>query len=66
MEPRVHARGRAFASLDSVNLLDTFNDRPKQSPWVLRGAFRSAIQDALQEIVTGSAANDELKGTRGW
>ena len=69
VEPRVHARSRAFASLDSVNLLDTFNDRPRLMqtvPWVLRGAFRSAIQDALQEIVTGSAANDELKATRGW
>ena len=68
-EPRVHARGRAFASLDSVNLVDTFNDRPRLMqtvPWVLRGAFRSAIQDALQEIVTGYAANDEVKATRGW
>ena len=69
VEPRVHAHGRAFASLDSVNLLDTINDRPRLMqtvPWVLRGAFRSAIQDALQEIVTGSAANDELKATRCW
>ena len=69
VEPRVHARGRAFASLDSVNLLDTFNNRQRLMqtvPWVLRGAFRSVIQDVLQEIVTGSAANDELKATRGW
>ena len=68
-EPRIHARGTAFASLDSVNLLDTFNDRLRLMqtvPWVLRGAFRSAIQEALQEVVAGSAANDELKATRGW
>ena len=30
-EPRVHARGRAFKSLDSVNVLDTFNDRPSDA-----------------------------------
>ena len=37
-------RTRAFASLDSVNLLDTFKHRPRLMqvvPWVLRGAFRS-------------------------
>ena len=35
-------------------------------PWVLRGAFRAAIQEALQEILAGSVSNDEVKATRGW
>ena len=59
----------AFTSLDSVNLVDTFYHRPRlmQSvPWVLRGAFRSANQEALQDILAGSAVNDVVKATRGW
>ena len=30
------------------------------------GAFRGAIQVALQEILAGSTSNDEVKNTRGW
>ena len=30
-------------------------------PWVLRGAFRPAIQWVFQEILAGSAANDVVK-----
>ena len=66
---RIQARARAFASLDSVNLVVTFQHRPRLMqvvPWVLRGAFRGAIQEALQEILAGSASNDEVKATRGW
>ena len=66
---RIQARARAFASLDSVNLVDTFYHRPRLMqavPWVLRGAFRSPIQEALQKIISGSAANDVVKATRGW
>ena len=54
-EPRILARVRAFASLESVNLMECFNHRPRlmQSvPWLMRGAFRSAVQEALSEIVT--------------
>ena len=56
--------GRGFASLDFVNLVDTFHHRPRLMqavPWVLRGAFRGAIQ----EILAGSNSNDEGKATRG-
>ena len=44
-ESRIQARARAFASLDSVNLLECFNHRPwlmQSVPWLMRGAFRSA------------------------
>ena len=72
METPILAEGiqaRAFASLDSVNLIDTFYHRPKLMqtvPWVLRGAFRSAIQEALQDILAGLVWNDVVKATRGW
>ena len=59
---RIQARARAFASLDSVNLLEFFSHRPRLMqtvPWVMRGAFRSAVQEA-------SETDDELKATRGW
>ena len=68
-EPRILARARAFASLDSVNSMECFNHRSRlmQSvPWLMRGAFRSAVQEALSEIVAGAAAEDEVKATRGW
>ena len=55
---RIEVRARAFASLDSVNLVDTFHHRPQLMqavPWVLRGAFQAAIQEALQEILAGSS-----------
>ena len=65
---RIQARAKAFASLDSVNLVDTFHHRPPlmQTPWVLRGAFRAAIQEVLQKILERSVSNDEVKATRGW
>ena len=68
-EPRIQAMARAFASLDSVNLLECFNHRPRSMqsvPWLMRGAFRSAVQEALSEIVAGAAADDEVKEKRGW
>ena len=58
-EPRIQGRARAFASLDSVNLLECFNR-------LMRGAFRSAVQEALSEVVAGAVAVDEVKATRGW
>ena len=35
-------------------------------PWMLRGAFRSAIKVALQEILAGAQANNDVRTTRGW
>ena len=48
---RIQARSRAFASLDSVNFVDTFCHHPQLMqavPRVLCGAFRSAVQETLQ------------------
>ena len=53
---RIQVRARAFASLDSVNFVDTFYHRPRlmQSvPWVLRGAFRPAIHEAFKRFWQG-------------
>ena len=49
----------------SVKIVDTFHHPVMQAvPWVLRGANRAAILAALQEILAGSASNDEVKATR--
>ena len=48
---------RAFASLDSVNLMEVFNRRAHvihAFPMVFRGAFCSALRLAMQEIVDGA------------
>ena len=66
--PRIFGPQHAFASLDTVNLVEMFSTRARvmQSvPWVLRGAFRTALKAAMQEILDGTEANSELRGTRG-
>ena len=69
MEPRVRAPLRAFTSLDAVCLTDTFEQRARvmrSVPFVMRGAFRSALRIALQEIVHGAEAHCEVRTVRGW
>ena len=53
---RIQARTRAFASLDAVNLVECFNHRPRLMqtvPWVMRGAFRSAVQGSVRDCFRG-------------
>ena len=60
---------RAFASLDSVNLVEVFNRRAnvmRAVPLVFRGAFRSALKLAMQEIVDGARSEDLVRCTRAW
>ena len=57
------------ASLDMVNLAEMFSTRARVMqfvPWVFRGAFRTAVRVAMQEILEGTEANSELRATRGW
>ena len=35
-------------------------------PFVMRGAFRSALRIALQEIIDGTEAQSEVRTVRGW
>ena len=51
---RVHGVQHVFATLDIVNLTEVFAQRARvmQSvPWVIRGAFRTAVNVAMQEIL---------------
>ena len=60
---------RAFASLDSVNLVEVFNRRAhvmRAVPLVFRGAFHSALKLAMQEIVDGARSEDLVRCTRAW
>ena len=66
---RVHGVQHAFATLDIVNLAEVFAQRARvmQSvPWVIRGAFRTAVKVAMQEILAGTEANSEVRVARGW
>ena len=68
-EAGVRAPTRAFASLDAVDLSDVFASRPRVMravPAVIRGAFRAAVRVALQEIVSGEEANNNLRIVRAW
>ena len=60
---------RAFASLDSVNLVEVFSRRAhvmRAVPMVFRGEFRSALRFAMQEIVDGARSEDPVRCTRAW
>ena len=66
---RIFGPQHAIASLDTVNLVEMFSSRARvmQSvKWVLRGAFRTALKVAMQEILDGTEANSDLRVTRGW
>ena len=69
MEPRVRVPLRAFTILDAVCLTDVFENRARvmpSVPFVMRGAFRSALRIALQEIIDGTEAQSEVRTVRGW
>ena len=58
-----------FASLDIVNVQDVFSRRicvMKAPPAFFRGAYRSAMRVALQEIVSGMELDNPTQITRGW
>ena len=60
---------RAFTSLDAMCLTDTFEKRARvmwSVPFVMRGAFRSGLRIALQEIIDGIEAQCEVRTVRGW
>ena len=66
---RVHGVQHAFATLDIVNLAEVFAQRARvmQSvPWVIRGAFRTAVKVAMQEILAGTEANSHVRAARSW
>ena len=62
---RLRPRGRqeAFASLDVVELKSVFS---RQAPFILKGAFRSALRTALDEVIAGHDQGNESRMTRGW
>ena len=58
-----------FVSLDIVNVQDVFSRRAcvmKAPPAFFRGAYRSAMRVALQEIVSGMELDNPTRITRGW
>ena len=60
---------RAFTSLDAVCFTDVFENRARvmrSVPFVISGAFRSALRIALQEIIDGTKAQSEVRTVRGW
>ena len=63
------ATGRAFRSLDLVNLRDMFEQRAnlmKAVPQCLRGPFRAGMRLALAEVEVGRRERNELRKLRGW
>ena len=58
-----------FVSLDIVNVQDIFSRRAcvtKAVPAFFKGAYRSAMRVALQEVVSGMELDNPLRITRGW
>ena len=56
-------------SLDELNLVVELSRRPsvmKSPPAFLRGAFRSALELAIQEAVQGCETVDLMRQERGW
>ena len=68
---RLRPRGRqeAFASLDVVELKSVFSHRAhllRTIPFILKGAFRSALRTGLDEVIAGHDQGNESRLTRGW
>ena len=68
---RLCPRGRqeAFASLDVVELKSVFSRRAhllRTIPFILKGAFRSALRTTLDEVIAGRDQGNESRMTRGW
>ena len=56
-------------SLDIVNVQDVFSRRAcvmKAVPAFFKGAYRSAMRVALQEVVSGMEVDNPSRITRGW
>ena len=56
------------ASLDDVCLTDVFENRARvmrSVPFVMRGAFRTALRVAFVEIEQGVAVQSEIRGRQG-
>ena len=69
--PQREAIVPGLASLDAFELSGIFRFRRRavvmrSVPWVLRGAFRSALRIAMKEAVAGLEAFDEVKQDRAW
>ena len=67
--PQREAIVRGFASLDAFELSGIFRRRAvvmRSVPWVLKGAFRSALRIAMEEAVAGLEAFDEVRQDRAW
>ena len=68
---RLRPRGRqeAFASLDVVELKSVFSRRAhflRTIPFILKGAFRSALRTTLDKVIAGHNQGNESRMTRGW
>ena len=58
-----------FVALYLINVRDVFTHRAcvmKVPPAFLRGAYRSAMRLALQEIISGMESDNQVRITRGW
>ena len=68
---RLCPRGRQeiFTSLDVVELKSVFSRRAhllRTIPFILKGAFRSALRTALDEVIAGHDQGNQSRMTRGW
>ena len=59
----------AFSTLDGVDLVDAFAKRArvfKSPPAFLKGAFRSCLRLALEEVECGRSEFIDVRSVRGW
>ena len=59
----------AFSTFDGVDLVDAFAKRARvfKSPRAfLKGAFRSCVRLALEEVERGRSESNEVRSVRGW
>ena len=65
--PRIVTIG--LEALDGVDLSEEFHQRPhtmRSVPFTMRGAYRGAMQGALDEIIEGRHRRNVVKEERGW
>ena len=67
--PGVASLGTGFTFVESVNLVEVFQERAcvmKSVPRFLRGPYRIAMRFALEEMVAGYRSHNLTRQERGW
>ena len=69
MEARPRILNIGLEALDGVDSSEEFHQRPHTMtsvPFTMRGAYRGAMQGALDEIIEGRQRRNVVKEERGW